>query len=259
MKQRKVVKLGGSVWETLHPEYLTEWRRWRDAGNDLIVVHGGGPRLSAYCEGQQIQPLFEAGRRVTTEDVLTGATRVLAGEMQTEIVTALGQSGINAVGLSGVDGQTLGGRQLVNLGAVGEVSHVDPALLELLLSNHYVPVVTSILYGAQGSLNCNGDDCAIAVATALQADCFEMITDVPGIRIDGTFQRQLTRKDVQSAIELGAITGGMIPKTRALLAALKNGISVATIRDGNDPDAYGTQLQEENDEFTTTNIRTTSN
>lgn len=200
MSVRKVVKLGGSVWDTLHPDYMTEWKNWVEAGNELILLHGGGPRLSAYCETQHITPVFQNGRRVTTEDVLIGAMRVLAGEMQTEIVTALGRSGVNAVGLSGVDGRMLNGREMKELGAVGEVESVDASLIELLVQNHYVPVVTSILSGENGALNCNGDDCAIAVACALEANHFEMITDVPGIRVNGTFHETLTVDEVQQAM-----------------------------------------------------------
>ena len=258
MRQRKVVKLGGSVWDTLHPDYFNEWRTWIEAGHELVLIHGGGPALSAYCEQQHIEPVFQDGRRVTTADVLTGAERVLAGEMQTEIVAALGRHQIQAVGLSGVDGQTLTGTQVVELGAVGEVDRVETDLYELLLASRYVPVVTSLLQGPEGTLNCNGDDCAIAVAVALQADRFEMITDVPGIRIDGTFRQTLTREDVETAIASGQIYGGMIPKTEALLGALTGGIEVAVIRDGKQPDHPGTTLQEVHHAFTTTDIRTTT-
>lgn len=259
MNLRKIVKLGGSVWDTLHPDYFTEWKAWLAAGHELVLIHGGGPALSAYCASQQIDPVFKDGRRVTTEDVLIGAERVLAGEMQTEIVAALGRHQIKSVGLSGVDGQTLHGRQLETLGAVGEVAQVEPELFELLLGSHYVPVVTSLLHGATGTLNCNGDDCAIAVAVALRADCFEMITDVTGIRINGSFHRTLTRTDVETAVASGQIYGGMIPKTEALLAALDGGIDVAVIRDGKDPESPGTKLQEVHDAFTTTDIWATSN
>ncbi|MCT4778427.1 MULTISPECIES: acetylglutamate kinase [Exiguobacterium] len=258
MTQRKVVKLGGSVWDTLHPDYFNEWRTWLDAGHELVLIHGGGPALSAYCEHQQIEPVFQDGRRVTTADVLIGAERVLAGEMQTEIVAALGRHQIQAVGLSGVDGQTLTGKQLVELGAVGEVDQVETNLFELLLASRYVPVVTSLLQGPEGTLNCNGDDCAIAVAVALQADRFEMITDVPGIRIDGTVRQTLTREDIETAIASGQIYGGMIPKTEALLGALTGGIEVAVIRDGKQPAHPGTTLQEVHHAFTTTDIRTTT-
>lgn len=258
MTQRKIVKLGGSVWDALHPDFFNEWRAWLDEGNELVLIHGGGPALSAYCKEQQVEPVFQDGRRVTTAEVLKGAERVLAGEMQTEIVAALGRHQIQAVGLSGVDGQTLMGRQLVALGAVGEVEHVDTDLFELLLAGRYVPVVTSLLQGGEYTLNCNGDDCAIAIAIALQADCFEMITDVPGIRIDGTFCEKLTREDIQTAIASGQIYGGMIPKTEALLAALAGGIDLAVIRDGKQPAHPGTTLQEVHHAFTTTDIRTTT-
>ncbi|MCC5892894.1 acetylglutamate kinase [Exiguobacterium sp.] len=258
MSMRKVIKLGGSVWDTLHPDYFAEWKGWVEAGHELILLHGGGPRLSAYCETQQIKPVFQNGRRVTTEDVLTGATRVLAGEMQTEIVTTLGRYGVNAVGLSGVDGRMITGREMTELGAVGEVEAVDVSLIELLTGRQYVPVVTSILSGENGALNCNGDDCAVAVACALQADYFEMITDVPGIRINGTFREMLTVDEMQRAIESGDIYGGMIPKTEALRSALKGGVALAVIRDGNDPTAAGTQMKEGHHERITSHIWATS-
>lgn len=258
MTMRKVVKLGGSVWDTLHPGYLSEWKTFIGEGNELVIVHGGGPRLSAYCEAEQMSPLFQNGRRVTTEAVLVGAMRILAGEVQTEIVSSLGRFGMAAIGLSGVDGNQLIGRHLAEYGAVGTVDEVDDTLLQLLLANGYVPVMTSLLAYDQGVLNCNGDDCAVALAQALEADCLEVITDVPGIRINGRFQEVVTPTEMAYALETGEIHGGMIPKTEALNNALAAGIDVVHLRYGADPTAAGTIMKKESNAYAIADIRTTN-
>ncbi|MDA5561492.1 acetylglutamate kinase [Exiguobacterium sp. MMG028] len=258
MKKRKVIKLGGSVWDSIAPEYFEEWRDWIEAGNELLIVHGGGPKLSAYCTSQQIEPLFLDGRRVTTDEVLIGAWRVLAGEMQTDIVSTLTQHDIDAFGLSGVDGNAIVGHRLTGLGKVGEVVAIRNDVFEQLMDSGHVPVVTSMIASADGPLNCNGDDCAVALAVSLQADEFELLTDVNGIRIHGEFQTTLHERDVQEAIANGEIYGGMVPKVEALLAAVAGGVKSARIRDGSDATLEGTRLWEGNYEFAFTDIRTTN-
>lgn len=258
MKKRKVIKLGGSVWDSMAPEYFEEWRNWMEAGHELLIVHGGGPKLSAYCTSQQIEPLFLDGRRVTTDEVLIGAWRVLAGEMQTDVVSTLVRHDIDAFGLSGVDGNAIWGHPITGLGKVGEVTDIRNELFERLMNSGHVPVVTSIIAGADGPLNCNGDDCAVALAVALQADEFEFLTDVNGIRIHGEFQTMLGERDVYEAIASGEIDGGMVPKVEALLAAVSAGVKSARIRDGRDATLEGTRLWEGNYGFAFTDIRTTS-
>ena len=258
MKKRKVIKLGGSVWESMTPSYFEEWRGWMEEGNDLLIVHGGGPKLSAYCMSQQIEPLFLAGRRVTTDEVLIGAWRVLAGEMQTNVVSTLARYDLDAFGLSGVDGSAIFGQPLNGLGKVGEVISIRNDVFERLMDSGHVPVVTSVIAGAEGPLNCNGDDCAVALAISLQADELELLTDVNGIRIHGEFQTTLTERDIREAIASGEIDGGMVPKVEALLAAVAGGVKSARIRDGRDATLAGTRLWEGNYEFAVTDIRETN-
>ncbi|WP_215113677.1 acetylglutamate kinase [Exiguobacterium sp. s63] len=258
MTKRKVIKLGGSVWDSMTPAYFEEWRAWMEEGNELLIVHGGGPKLSAYCTSQQIEPLFLDGRRVTTDEVLIGAWRVLAGEMQTDVVSTLARNDIDAFGLSGVDGSAIFGQPLHGLGKVGEVVSIRNDVFERLMDSGHVPVVTSVIGGMDGPLNCNGDDCAVALAVSLQADELELLTDVNGIRIHGEFLPMLNERDVREAIASGEINGGMVPKVEALLKAVAGGVKSARIRDGRDATLAGTRLWEGNYEFAVTDIRTTN-
>lgn len=255
MSRLKVVKLGGSTFDELDPAFFEEWRGWLAQGNELIVVHGGGPALSAYCEDAKIDPAFHRGIRVTTDEVLKGAERVLAGEMQTRVVRSFIEQNLLAVGLSGVDAGIMRGRQLEKrLGAVGDVEAVDGRLLRTLTSNGYIPVVTSLLFGTTGTLNCNGDACAVALAEALEADVFELITDVPGVRIGDSFRSKMTPAALIDGIENGEINGGMIPKCEAAVQLLARGAEEVVIRSGKDAGDSGTTVKEGNHGTSIANI-----
>lgn len=256
MKQRKMIKLGGSIFEQLDSRYFKEWKDWCDAGHELIILHGGGPALSAYCETLEIESVFREGVRVTTEEVLLGAERVLGGEVQSKIVYQLNRSDLPAVGLTGIDGASIGGEQRQGLGAVGDIRFVDKTLFETLLAAGYIPVVTSLITGPSGALNSNGDTCAIAVANALDVDAFELLTDVEGVRLDGAYQAVVTREMLEGGIKTNEIHGGMIPKVEAVIEASKQGIPDVRIRSGKYVTSQGTRVKEETDERITTNLST---
>jgi len=239
MTKRKVIKLGGSVWEQLDARYFEEWKAWVETGNELLIVHGGGPLLSSYCEQEGIKPVFRDGVRVTTDGVLLGARRILAGEVQSGIVQQLNQAGIPAVGMSGLDGASVHGKKVKGLGAVGQITHIHPRLFTVLSTNGYVPVVTSLVTGEQGVLNSNGDACAVAVAKACSVD-----------------RSEITSAAIEAAIASGEIYGGMIPKVEAMMQATQHGISEVVIRSGKNALAAGTRIKEELHECTTTHLST---
>ena len=256
MKKRKLIKLGGSIFDQLDPQYFEEWKTWCDAGHELVIVHGGGPALSAYCEAMEIETIFQAGVRVTTDEVLLGAERVLGGEVQSKIVYQLNQAGIRAVGLTGIDGGSIVGRQRDGLGAVGDIAFVEGTLFETLLKAAYVPVVTSLVTGTESALNSNGDTCAIAVAAALAVDSFELLTDVDGVKLDGNYQTVVSSERLVAGIESKEIYGGMIPKVQAVRNASVQGIQDVRIRSGKYVSSQGTRVKEETDERIVTNLST---
>lgn len=254
MTKRKLIKLGGSVLEQLDPRYYEEWSEWLKANNELIFMHGGGPALSAYCQQLQIESVFEQGVRVTTDDVLLGAERVLGGEVQSKIVYQLNQQALPAVGLTGIDGASIRGERQPDVGAVGHVAHVEEKLFKTLMQTGFIPVVTSLITGSEGTLNCNGDTCAVALATALQVDEFELLTDVTGIKLNGRMQSEVTVSDLEAGLASNEINGGMIPKSMAVIEAAKQGIKHVRIRFGQDVTSPGTQVKEENNERITTDV-----
>ncbi|MDI3236019.1 acetylglutamate kinase [Exiguobacterium antarcticum] len=254
MKKRKLIKLGGSVFEQLDPRYYEEWSEWLAEKNELIVMHGGGPALSAYCRELQIDSIFQAGVRVTTAEVLLGAERVLGGEVQSKIVYTLNQYKLPAVGITGIDGASIRGEKQPEYGAVGQVTKIEDKLFHTLMQTGFIPVVTSLITGSEGTLNCNGDTCAVALATELAVDEFELLTDVAGIKLNGLDQSEVTISDLQAGLESTEINGGMIPKAEALIEAARQGIKHVRIRFGQDVMSPGTQVKEEKNERITTNV-----
>lgn len=249
-----VVKLGGSTLGN-HDTALEDIAALHKAGVHIVVINGGGPAISSLLKRLESAggeaPRFIRGLRVTDAATLDVVVMVLAGKVNKELVAALGHQ---AVGLCGVDGGILQARQQSEeLGYVGEVTRVNPALLQMLLQSGYLPVVAPIGIAENGQmLNLNGDTAAGAIAAALQADALIFLTDVPGIRrADGSYLRHLTPSDAHTMMEDGSISGGMIPKVQACLHAL-DGAQRAVITDGRvehmlvqellEPEATGTTV-----------------
>jgi len=242
-----VVKLGGATLGGTTFDgggsLLEEVAALSRAGLRVVVAHGGGPLISAWLERLGVPTRFVKGQRVTDEPALEVATMVLRGVVNTGIVAALGRLGVRAVGLSGVDDRLLRARRRPELGLVGEVDGVDTALLRTLLGQGVVPVVAPLGLDADGTLvNINADIAAAALATALEADAALFLTDVPGVRgADGTVQARLDEDTARQLIAAGTISGGMIPKVQACLAALA-GARRAMILDGRAPGAVQSLL-----------------
>jgi acetylglutamate kinase len=249
MNDITVIKIGGSTFGS-RDTTIEDLAALHKRGEKLVVVHGGGKTVTEWLKKQGIETSFVGGERVTDAATLEVATAVLAGLANKEIVAAINVRGGRAVGLSGVDGSLLEARaKSEEMGYVGEVTQVNPEVLEALIGAGFLPVVASIsLYagdrpeGAAELINVNGDPAAGDLAAALRAKRLVFLTDVDGVQgKDGRPLRHLTREQVEEHISDGTIAGGMLPKINACLTALQTG-AVARIIDGRKPHALVREL-----------------
>lgn len=216
------------------------------AGARPVLVHGGGPEVTAFMARLGKDAVFVDGLRVTDRETAELAEMVLAGRVNKSLVDRLQALGGRAVGLSGKDGglflarrrlhRAADGRE-VDLGFVGDIVAVDPAVIATLHAGGWVPVVASVAPGVDGeTYNVNADSAAAALAAAIRADQFLLLTDVPGVLRDprdpGSLCDQLTAAQAREMIASGAAAGGMVPKLEACLAALAGGVGEAWILDG---------------------------
>lgn len=232
-----VIKYGGHAMDqpALSEAFATDVAQLAAEGMRLAVVHGGGPQISALLNRLHIESRFVDGLRVTDAACMQAVEMVLCGQVNKAVVSAFAQRGARAAGISGRDGNLLRAR-LKNpaLGLVGEVEAVDPSLPQCLLDAGFVPVIAPVACGPQGeALNINADTAAGALAGALAADYFVLISDVPGVLdAQGRLIPGLSRAEISRLIEQGVISGGMIPKVNACLNALDAGCARALILDG---------------------------
>jgi acetylglutamate kinase len=234
-----VVKVGGAAIDgaPLSRAFADDLSLLQHVGILPVLVHGGGPQVTETAERLGLEVSFVDGVRVTDRDTLDVATMVLAGKVNTELVALLGASDIRAVGLSGVDGGlALARRQTVpDLGFVGEVVRVDPAVVRTLLEADFVPVIASIAADVDGQpYNVNADTMAAEIAIALRASKLVYVSDVPGVI--GAGGELLSELGVEEALDLLAggdvVTGGMVPKLESAVRALKAGVPRAHLLDG---------------------------
>jgi acetylglutamate kinase len=235
-----VVKVGGAAMEQggLAASFAEDIALLRSVGIKPVVVHGGGPAVTSMSTRLGIEATFVDGLRVTDAETLDIATMVLAGKLNTEVVGTLVSGGVDAVGLSGVDGRLLLARKQEagpDLGFVGEVVHVRAQVLTALLDQGFVPVVASIAVDETGqAYNVNADVVASELAIALGAEKLVFLSDVPGLI--GPTGELLSEIGAQQCLDLlaadGVITGGMIPKIESAVRALKAGIGRVHLVDG---------------------------
>jgi len=241
-----VIKLGGAALP--HREaVLEDLRAAREAGWSPVLVHGGGPVISAWLKRLGKEPVFVEGLRQTDEETLDVAVMALAGKINTDLVAVLQHGGTPAVGLSGVDGGFIRARRQTapDIGFVGEVQEVDPRPLAALAAAGYVPVVAPIALGPAGPLNINADTVAADIARAMGAAGLVFLTDVPGVKDRaGNVLPALDRAGARALRDEGVISGGMIPKVEACLRALDR-VPRATILDGGRPHAIVEHLLED--------------
>ena len=235
MLKVRVVKIGGN--ELDRPEWLAACADALKPLEPVVVVHGGGRAVSKLSRRLDLPVEKQDGLRVTTPAVAEAVEMVLAGPANRLVVAALRTAGLDAIGLAGVDGGLLTARPAPGgLGHVGEIAAVRAALLESLLLAGLTPVIAPMAPGPEGGLgglpfNVNADEAAAAVAAAVHAAELLFVSDVPGVQVDGVLQSALDAGDVETLIELGAATDGMVVKLRAAVAALRAGARAARIGD----------------------------
>jgi len=240
-----VVKYGGAAMTA--PELADSWARdvvlLHRAGVRTVVVHGGGPALTSMLARMGIDSSFQGGHRVTSAAAAEVAEMVLSGRINKEVVSRLVRAGGRAVGLSGTDAGMVrvrrhrpGGQ---DIGFVGEVESLDPAVLRLLLDHGYVPVLSSTAADAAGQpFNINADLVAGAVAATLGAARLVFLSDVEGFKDDaGSLVPVLGTSSARRALQGGTATGGMRPKLQGALAALAHGVGRVQLADGTRPHA----------------------
>ena len=237
MSETVVVKLGGTtIAEQSHvlDEVAALARR-----RPVILVHGGGKRLTEWLDRMGVVSQFRGGLRVTDAASLEVAAAVLRGVINSELVAGLRTLGVDAVGLSGVDGGLLVAERIEDLGLVARVVGLRRDLLDALMVSGQVPVVAPLARDEGGFVcNVNADDVAAGIAAGIGARQLILLTDVDGVRdADGNKLESLTAAEAEALIESGVIAGGMVPKVRAALAALVWEGTEAIIADGSAPDA----------------------
>ncbi|MDQ2893665.1 MAG: acetylglutamate kinase [Pseudomonadota bacterium] len=222
-------------------------------GINPVVVHGGGPQIGAMLKRLGVESTFIGGLRVTDAATAEVAEMVLAGKINKEIVGWIAALGGRAVGISGKDANLViaekvtrtepdrnsGIERYVDLGFVGEPVAVDPTILRNLAKDGFIPIVAPVALGADGATyNINADTMAGAIAGALDARRFFLLTDVAGVLAkDGTLMSDLDAGRIETLKADGTISGGMIPKVDTCIAAVKAGVEAAVILDGRVPHA----------------------
>ncbi|MEZ5178911.1 MAG: acetylglutamate kinase [Acidimicrobiales bacterium] len=235
-----VIKFGGNamVDEALSHSFAADVVLLRAVGLRPVVVHGGGPQIGALLAKLGKESEFRDGLRVTDAETLDVARMVLAGRVGADIVSAINQHDHVAVGLSGEDaGLIVATQRSEDLGYVGDVVAVNRKILDTLLRDQFIPVISTIGADPTGqAYNINADSAAIAIAEALGVEKLIYLTDVPGVLTDVTdpssLVSRLSAARARLLIEDGVVAGGMIPQVEACLAAIDAGVGSAHILDG---------------------------
>ena len=244
MSEVLVVKLGGTTIDDqrqILAEVAAVARR-----RPVVLVHGGGRRITEWLDRLGVPSHFEGGLRVTDAAALEVAAAVLRGIVNSELVAALRDLGVDAVGLSGVDGGLLIAERVPAMGLVAHVVGLRRDLLDALLVGGQVAVVAPLARDENGIVcNVNADDAAAGIAAGLGARQLVLLTDVDGVRdADGRRLDTLTVGEAEALIQNGTIAGGMVPKIRAALAALGWDGAEAIIADAAAPDALARALDD---------------
>lgn len=250
-----VVKLSGKVTED-HDHLISlaeELALVHQVGIRVCVIHGGGKQLTELAAKMGVEQTIIEGRRVTDDDTLEMAKMIFAGKINTDILAALRHRGVEAVGLSGVDGNIVhaerrppknvvdratGASAQVDFGHVGDILEIDVRLLQVLLDHGYLPVISSLGADAEGKVfNINADTIASEIAVQLQAEKLVLLSDVDGIYLKAnqpeTKLSRLTAAEAQELVTSGNASGGMIPKLQNIIDLLSRGVKSAHIINGN--------------------------
>jgi acetylglutamate kinase len=238
-----VVKYGGSAMidENLKYNVIKDVALLKLVGLEPIIVHGGGKEISAWLKRIGKESQFINGLRVTDEETLDVAEMVLSKVNKT-LVSMMQQLGLKAVGLSGKDSGLMKVKKKYSdgkdIGYVGEVTSVDSSILDTLLENDFIPVISPIGLGEKDfhGYNINADDAACAIATAINAEKLVFLTDIEGVFVDpsdkSTLISEMDINEAQEFIDNGVVGGGMLPKLNNCIEAMKNGVSRVHMLDG---------------------------
>jgi acetylglutamate kinase len=232
-----VIKVGGNALEQARDETLLDIVLLRYVGMQPVLIHGGGPEITAMSERLGLKAQFKNGLRITDDKTMEVVKMVLTGKVNPDIVGAINRLGGQAVGMSGEDGPCIIAEPLgPDMGFVGRVTQINREPITALLGRGYIPVIASIGLGYDGhAYNINADTVAAEIALALGAAKMILLTDVAGVLgVDGQVVAVLSTEDARNRIEAGEVTGGMIPKLESCLRALE-GVPLAHIVDGRTP------------------------
>ncbi len=246
-----VIKYGGHamVDEELKKKFALDIILMKYIGINPVIVHGGGPQINLFLDKMQIKSSYIQGMRVTDGETMDVVEMVLVGKVNKEIVGLINHCGGKAVGLSGRDGDLVQARQmtmhresadddrppeLIDLGRVGEVTRVNPEILETLDAKDFIPVIAPVGVGEDGrAYNINADLVAGAIAAKLSAAKLILLTDVEGVKNNsGELISTIHEPQIDDLIDSGIISGGMIPKIGCCRSALQGGVGKAHIVDG---------------------------
>lgn len=236
-----VIKYGGNAMESpkLKELVMQDIALLKLVGINVVIVHGGGPAISEMMKRLGMEPKFVDGYRYTDEETMMVTEMVLSGLINKELVAAVNAHGIKAVGLSGKDNRLIVAKRKgpKDIGLVGEIVSIQPEVIETLLSGGYVPVISPVGVGEDGTTyNINADVAAGEIAIALRAYKLIYMTDVKGIYEDikdeKTFLSTVDEKTIARLKKEGRISEGMIPKIDSALKAVKNGVEKVHIIDG---------------------------
>ncbi|MCK6479137.1 MAG: acetylglutamate kinase [Planctomycetaceae bacterium] len=252
-----VVKLGGHLVKDRDAleNLSSDIALLHHVGMRICVVHGGGPQATELQERLGVEPQFVEGRRITDDATLEVAKMVFAGKINIEMLSALRAEGLHAVGLNGLSGGLITARRRealpmtdpatgevrsVDFGHVGDIENVDSRVLRTLMDAGYVPVVASLGADGKGNvLNINADNVSLEMAVDLKADKFLNLTQVPGVMRDlgdeDSLLTDLTADEADRLMAEGVVRGGMIPKVRTCVSAVRRGIPRAHILNGLEP------------------------
>jgi len=239
-----VVKYGGAAMKdgSLKDKVIRDIVFLSCVGVRPVIVHGGGPEINTWLDKLGIEPQFKDGLRVTDAATMDVVEMVLVGRVNKELVALINQAGGRAIGLCGKDGNLITARPMGTdgIGFVGEVATVDTRIVETLVNNGYIPVISSVAADESGQAhNINADTVAGEIAAALGAEKLILLTDTRGILQNYKDPSTLYNKlDIQQARELiseGVVAGGMIPKVTCCVRSLAQGVKAAHIIDGRLP------------------------
>ena len=245
-----VVKYGGHamVDEQLKEDFARDITLMKFTGLNPVIVHGGGPQINLVLDRMGMDSRFVKGMRLTDEATMDVVEMVLGGKVNKGIVAQINQQGGKAVGLSGKDGGLIRARKLhivhqedndkppeiIDPGLVGEVTHVNPSIINTLTKQDFIPIIAPVGAGDSGeTYNINADLVASSIAIALSAGRLILLTDVDGVLdSSGSLISSISAENINQMVEEKTISGGMIPKIECALEALKNGVEKVHIING---------------------------